>query len=712
MSSNHTWDDGKQLEFFVEENPNFRRYDRTRQEYQREYKKKVRSEEILNRPFIAWDGEGWEENGIHHYKFIANSLGGIIHARPGMSLSSNEVFKMFMETRRRVPNAFHVVFGGNYDFNCIVRGTGLSRFRAAQLHIEGWSTIAGYRVKLMSGRMLQVKETNLVDSDNSDDHSFVLYDVHPFFQKSFIAALDEYFPNGWEGRELIVEMKEKRREFENESLQKKIDYNFLELKNLVRLMDELRKRLYDSGVLISRWYGPGAIASKVLRNKGIKEKMDQEVSYKNRDLGVAVRSAYAGGRFELIKCGYRNAPIYEYDINSAYPYAMTFLPNLQKGTWEHYNGDPGPYSFALYKLKISFLGRIDEREMPYPLFRRDEHDAINFPHAVCGWYWTPEFDLAKMYCSDKNNECTEFKVLEAWVFHVDDIHDRPFEFIHEMYRQRQFFKKIGSGAHIGLKLAMNSMYGKMAQQIGWKNSDKTGLRLPPFHQLEWAGYVTSHCRAQVMQAVLKHLPHVIAFETDAVFVDVPLPHLKIGTGLGEWEYTEFSDMLYIQSGTHWGTIVKGGKEEIEPRTRGIADRFLSKETVMEKLSELGGHDRIYVEDSQFITVGKALHTDFRKWCQWVTTQKKISALQFDIGSKRDHLTPKECPSCLNKDYTDHAIPIIGLGEWHHTWVCDFRGSDYENREHKLAWLLPQKDRMTQIMSRKLQYDTEQEPLFL
>lgn len=675
-------------------------------EYRKEQKQQAkikRADYIMNRPFIAWDGEGWEEDGVHNYKFLANSLGDIITASNGCSLSSLEVFELFMDVRNRVPDAFNVVFGGNYDFNCIVRGNGLPFSRACELYATGNTYISGYSVKLMPSRLLQVGETSML-KDDWEERRFILYDVFSFFQKSFVDALDEYFPDGWEGRDLIVEMKQKRRDFEYESMQKKIDYNFLELKNLVRLMDELRQRLYDAGVLVSRWYGPGAIATKVLQSRRIKECMDQDTSLQNDSFGHAVRAAYSGGRFEVIKCGYSNAPVYEYDINSAYPFAMTKLPNLAHGEWVHYDEFPGWHHFGLYHVVAKCHASIDEHEEPFPLFRRDEHNAINYPSAVSGWYWTPEAEV-----SSRHPNLYDWKIDEAWIFHEEDTNDRPFAFLHDMYRQRQLLKKIGSGAHIGLKLAMNSMYGKMAQQIGWRDEGKT-LRLPPFHQLEWAGYVTSHCRAQVLDAVLENLSHVIAFETDAVFMDVPMDNIRTGKGLGEWETTEFSDMLYIQSGMHWGTIIGGS---IEPRTRGISDRILSRKSVMEKLLIPGGFRDIEVPDSRFVTLSLAVNQDYRKWCQWIDATKKISAMLFDANGKRDHVEPAHCPACGNKNYEkDGAVPIITLGTWHHTWVCDLRFDDYENKEHELAWLMPKKDRLKEILRRKKQYDEDQLELTL
>jgi len=44
------------------------------------------------------------------------------------------------------------------------------------------------------------------------------------------------------------------------------------------------------------------------------------------------RNSFYGGRFELIKRGYIGE-CYLYDLNSAYPHALTSLPDIINGRW-------------------------------------------------------------------------------------------------------------------------------------------------------------------------------------------------------------------------------------------------------------------------------------------------------------------------------------------------------------------------------------------
>src|SRR6185437_11524107 len=108
--------------------------------------------------------------------------------------------------------------------------------------------------------------------------------------------------------------------------------------------------------------------------------------------------------------------------------------------------------------------------------------------------WSPEVEACREYCAAGYGT---MEVLEAWVYDFDPDAPKPFDFVEGLYLKRKALKAGGDGAHVGIKLGLNSLYGKLAQQIGWKVTEDGTLRLPPFHQLEWAGFTTSHCRAAV-----------------------------------------------------------------------------------------------------------------------------------------------------------------------------------------------------------------------
>lgn len=67
----------------------------------------------------------------------------------------------------------------------------------------------------------------------------------------------------------------------------------------------------------------------MLINKGILFPLFDSIKYPVQDLAF---KSYFGGRFEILRRG-NIGEAYLYDINSAYPFAMTKFPDLTKGRW-------------------------------------------------------------------------------------------------------------------------------------------------------------------------------------------------------------------------------------------------------------------------------------------------------------------------------------------------------------------------------------------
>jgi len=217
---------------------------------------------------------------------------------------------------------------------------------------------------------------------------------------------------------------------------------------------------------------------------------------------------------------------------------------------------------------------------------------------------------------------------EGWEL-VGQCECSPFWFVEGLYNKRAALKKAGDGAHVGLKLGLNSMYGKLAQQIGWDPGPP--LKLPPYHSLEWAGWVTSHCRAQVYRAAMSAPDDIIAFETDAVFARTPLD-LSIGERLGEWEATEYSSLTYLKSGMYFGTKTNGTEVE---KMRGVNKGSITRQQMIDALQN--DDDVLHAEQTRFITLGQALHQDFSKWTNWITAPREI---KIALNGKRIDLLHK------------------------------------------------------------------------
>lgn len=221
--------------------------------------------------------------------------------------------------------------------------------------------------------------------------------------------------------------------------------------------------------------------------------------------------------------------------------------------------------------------------------------------------------------------------------------NQPFNWVRDMYEQRREWKAKGLGAQLALKLTMNSLYGKMAQRVGW-NEEK---RLPPkWHQLEWAGWVTSLTRAMLWE-VMSRIPiqDLIAVETDGIYTTYSPEQLGIkdSKDLGGWEIAEYDEIMYVQSGMAW--LRKG--DNWTCKRRGLDTKTFSLSDCDEYLRKLGPQEQWlpYVgTTTRFIGIGAALNGSAPpkvKHCVWQTTEREIRPGQ---DGKRVHLH-KQCRAC-------------------------------------------------------------------
>lgn len=635
---------------------------RAKRKYRHDNSKWQTDEHYLARTFHAWDGEGvTTPDGVHRYVMLATGRGCHIVEPDG--LSTAEILEFVCQQAEVYDSDIHIIYGGGYDFNMWVKD--FARTELEQFYRQDymrWEAPDGqkYRLGWRPGKSLYIARLN--DFGQALD-SVMIYDVVSFFQTTFVNACDDYLGDKFWRRDLIVENKALRSTFQLSDIPKVREYNDAELVNLETLMGELRDRLNKVGLRPRRWDGPGAVATALLQRERVKQAQTDTPP----EVARASRFAYAGGRFEVVRFGSVGERAYEYDVNSAYPSALRMVPNLNAGTWVRRSGDPGTLPYALYHVQA--VAHYDD--LPGPLFRRDPNGTICYPTTVTGWYWSPEVEAVREYCAAGYGEMT---VIEAWVFEHDPEAPKPFDFVEGLYNKRRALKKARDGAHVGIKLGLNSLYGKLAQQVGWKVLDDGSLRLPPFHQLEWAGFTTSHCRAAVLRAALTAMDAVIAFETDAVFASRPLA-VPLGTNLGDFEYTEFERLTYVQSGLYFGVTTDGKRID---KTRGVDRGTLTESEVIEGMQRPIAAERIATASlTRFVGAGVALSQSLDRWRKWETVDKRIT---LEPTGKRMHA---QCPACA--DYLSGISPIR-LGVWHSTF-CPMM-DDAHSSEFPIEWINP------------------------
>jgi hypothetical protein len=631
-----------------------------RTKYRHEQSKWITDAKYLSRPIVSVDGEGVNRpDGSHDYLLLA--IHGIAAISSPARLSTLECLDYLWSNLS--DENINVIFGGSYDFNMWCRDLGRPRLSALyHSNFIGRPIRYGpYALKWMRGKQFTIER---------DDRTVTINDVVSFFQLPFVGACDLYLNDSplWaQHRTRIVKEKARRGIFTSDELQNIGEYNELELVLLTELVGELRDRLNKVHLRPRRWNSPGAIAAALFQREAIKEHKGEPPAWVAR----AARFAYFGGRFEVLKFGLTKVPAYEYDVNSAYPRALLELPSLAGASWHMERGDAGTHPFALYHIEFENKNPTGAN-LPGPIPARGPKGTICYPMKVDGWIWSPEMEALRLYV--KRVPGAQFRVVETIVC-TPASSTRPFAFVAALYRQRAALKKSGDGAHLAIKLGLNSLYGKLAQQVGWVPATaKHPLRIPPYHQLEWAGYVTSYCRAAVLTAALSDLSSVIAFETDALFTSRPLDAaICIGTNLGDFEKTEFTNLTYIQSGHYYGDLANG---KAVAKYRGVDRGYMVRADVERNMRKRVPKNRHPVIVTRFMGAGIALARGLDVWCSWREEPKQ---LDLQPSGKRLH------GACWCEEAGPAGTRRLDAGEWHNTF-CPVK--EAVSCEYPIAWINP------------------------
>lgn len=389
----------------------------------------------------------------------------------------------------------------------------------------------------------------------------VIWDIWKFYQSKFVKALKLWKVGEPKHLDIIQRMKDKRNEFDKETSKDVLDYCLLEC----RYMAELARKLVDAhkvaGLKLKSFYGAGSSASAMLDVMGLRKR----IAPCPEEMNHAVASAFFGGRFENAFVGTVQGPIHSYDISSAYPYQLCFLPCLEHQRWERTTRrtDLQGKRTALVRYRLSSV--VQELHWaPFPF--RDGSGGICYPQeSGGGWIWLEEY-----LQGEKLFPNVEF--IEAWVYQ-GDCQCKPFERIPGYYVERLKLGKEGPG--IVIKLGCNSCYGKLAQSVG------QGV----FNSWVWAGLITSGCRAQGLEVLGLHKDpaNLLMFATDGIQtreqIITPTP-LDTGTydardkggelkPLGGWEYKLVPQgVFYARPGIYF-PLNPSGDDIDAVRARGI-----------------------------------------------------------------------------------------------------------------------------------------------
>lgn len=491
------------------------------------------SKDVYKHDYVGIDGEGIDREPHKYVVICAASIDGRRWRYTDEKGIKTKDALEWLLTSLNGSRVFSYGFG--YDITCLLRDLPdktlylllrpNARYDKGKLRPVTWR---GYSLNWLQGKLTVSRGKMRI----------AIWDILKFYQQSFVKSLKDWQEKGeWdEVIERIERMKKRRSQFTLAELPKITDYCLDECFCLAQLAKKLLTAHKDSGLTLKSYFGPGSTASTALSQMGIQEYTKDPPALMTRPIA----QAFFGGWFEHSYMGIVDH-VYAYDISSAYPYHAYFLPCLLHGRWTHYSTDVRKRlrDCTTALVHYSYKGRKDDVWAPYP--HRDGKGKITHPYRCQGWVWLPELRAAR--------GIGETTLLEAWVYNTK-CKCRPFEAIADYYRRRVELGKDARGKV--LKLAVNSIYGKLAQSKGPN---------PKYQNWIWAGLITSGTRAQVLRA-LQGAPNtsdIIAIATDGIFsrcrLRLPKP-LDTGTSdlakpLGGWEEKEYPEgVLFLKPGIY------------------------------------------------------------------------------------------------------------------------------------------------------------------
>jgi hypothetical protein len=542
---------------------------------------------VDERPFVGVDGEGCglDEHGRQNYMLLR---AGDRELYTGKPLSTVQCLDFLCDCPP-TDEGILVGFAFGYDTTMILRDLPGERdplfpdrlSRRERLFTKQGDTgvrfvnWGNYAIEYLPKNYLRVARTRFVQGHYEEGawvkgtrkiikgSSRTIYETFGNFQKSFLRTLKEFSVGDQATLEMLSDNKDNRATF-TEITPEIREYCRVECQLLAEVMEKFRANCLAAGIRPRSYNGAGKLSSTLhgdhltMTAKDVAEKVPREVLA----LGQA---AYFGGRFECTRIGDLGGPIHEYDIKSAYPAMMRALPCLMHGTWVA--ATPGALRKAHEDPSALYVAPVRFRHVPAPgtvrhelcgLPIRQKNGRLFWPVEGQGVYWSPEIRSAA------GHGCRVVYRAPGWLY-VKQCDCRPFDWVEDLYEVR---KALGADLMgYPIKLAINGLYGKLAQRIG----------NPKFANLVWAGLITAMTRAALNDAAALAPNDIAMFATDALFSMAPLP-LPIGESLGQWETKTHERVFIVQPGIYWGAS--------RPKTRGVSpDFFVGKEDTFERAWE-------------------------------------------------------------------------------------------------------------------------------
>ena len=513
--------------------------------------------QMQNKPyFIAIDTETYASNG--NMICLCNSENeNVLRGYPNKLPSIHEVFN-YLRNLIKQRNTYFIAYNLKFDASVILKcmdETTLEKFYYGLDDQKYNIKIDGIEITYLHKKCLTMKKGN---------HVIKIYDALQFFigaGKDGSSKLDEV-AKAYLGDQKEYNGKYKNKQFpdyldkEPEELNEIINYCIKDCILTKALMDIWIDAFYKNfNFYPTAYYSAGYISSQYLKTQLKEFTCFRKVPFIVQSLAY---NSYFGGRFEITERGsFKN--IHHYDINSAYPYAMTLLPDFNHGKWIKINSLS---EFKKYSKNVGFfkINVTVNESLISPFLFRNIYGQIIAPRGEFTTTITSfELDKALKYYDFTLNKIIGYSFIPELKTKSDFN-----KLVSGMYQAR--LKQKNQGQKYVYKVLINSLYGKFAQA---KPKPKN-LFNPVM-----CSAITGYCRSMLIDAVKDNKDDIIMFATDGIFskkkLNLDVPENKV---LGKWDYTKHPNFILIMAGIYSYNSEK--KKKMQTHSRGFGLRVFDE----------------------------------------------------------------------------------------------------------------------------------------
>lgn len=312
--------------------------------------------------------------------------------------------------------------------------------------------------------------------------------------------------------------------------------------DLLTLLEEGCKEIGEkTGQFLALGSTPGATARRFIASLG----QFPEIVWATR---TKFLKAYCGGRFELVKRGYFESA-YQYDLASAYPWALSTCPFLTHTARQQFTREFVPDTqYGVYEVRFEtddYLGLAPQW--------RDNTRVYSAGEKRC-WLTQPEVEYLE-------RTGAKYRVLRGTVVNDPNATDAWNRAILHLFDLK--YSNKGKPVEIGSKIILNSQYGVLIQL-----KPKSGKWIPltqaedpvdfvgdlalergvegfyggQYYAPIYAATLTAKVRIRVLEAALQCGEGYVGSHTDSCLTTRKLPTSK---GLGAWELQQEANELVV-----------------------------------------------------------------------------------------------------------------------------------------------------------------------